>query len=191
MTRDEAFAFIEEKVSSENLRRHMIATEAVMRALAVRLGHDRETWGLAGLVHDCDIEVVEADPGRHGTTGAAMLRELGVDEAICRAVERHPGMADPKPQTPLEIGLRAADQVTGLVTAAALIHPSKSIAAIEVKSLRKRMKEKRFAAGVDRDAVRLCEHIDVPLDDFLALALGAMLEIADQLALDGRLASRG
>ena len=181
-------AFVRRHIHTENLIKHMIATEAVMRSLAAHLDDDVEIWGLAGLVHDCDLEVVDGDPARHGTVGAAMLRELGLDERLCLAVERHPGMADQQPETPLEIGLRAADQVTGLVTAAALIHPSKSVAALKVKSLKKRMKEKRFAAGVDRDAIRLCEQIGVPLDEFLELSARAMDAIADQLGLDGRLA---
>lgn len=188
MTRDEALSFIEKNISSDNLRRHMVATEVVMRAVAARLDEDQELWGLTGLVHDCDLDVVEHDPERHGKVGAQMLRELGMDESLCRAVERHPGMAEPKPETTLEIALRAVDQVTGLVTAAALIHPTKSVAALKVKSLKKRMKEKRFAAGVDRDAIRLCEQIDLPLDEFLALSAAAMNEIADTLGLDGRLA---
>jgi putative nucleotidyltransferase with HDIG domain len=190
MTRDEALELVHEKIRNENLRRHMLATEAVMMALASRLGHDPQDWGLAGLVHDCDLEEIEGDPLRHGKVGAEILGGLDVDEEICHAVLTHPGRAEEPPTTTMEIALRAADQATGLITAAALIHPTKAIASLKVKSLKKRMKEKRFAAGVDRDAIRLCEQIDLPLDEFLDLAARSMGEIADQLELDGRLASK-
>ncbi len=188
MDRTQALGLVQEHVSKENLIKHMLATEAVMRAVAERLDQDVELWGLAGLLHDCDLDVTEGDPAKHGKVGASMLRELGLDEVICRAVERHPGLADPKPETTIEVGLRAADQVTGLVTAAALIHPSKSIQALKIKSLKKRMKEQRFAAAVDRDAIRLCEQIDVPIAEFLELSRDAMGGIAEELGLDGRLA---
>jgi uncharacterized protein len=188
MTREDAQTFVHEKITSDNLRLHMLATEVVMRALSERLDQDGDTWALAGLVHDCDLEIVDHDAARHGTIGAELLRAEGLDEAICRAVERHPGLADPKPETPLEIALRAADQVTGLITAAALIHPSKAISALKVKSLRKRMKEKRFAAGVDREAIKLCVQIGIELPVFLEISAKAMDGIADELGLDGRLA---
>lgn len=188
MNRDQAFEFVQEHIKAENLIKHMKSTEVVMRALAERLGEDQELWGLAGLLHDCDLEAIDHDPERHGTVGAQMLREQGVDESVCRAVERHPGLAEPKPETTFEIALRAADQVTGLVTAAALIHPTKAIESLKVKSLKKRMKEKRFAAGVERDAIRLCEQLGVELPEFLELSRDAMNQIADELELDGRLA---
>jgi hypothetical protein len=192
MTRDDALELITTTLAlDENLRRHMLATEAVMRALAERLGHDPDRWGLAGLVHDCDLGTTAADPDRHGRVAAAMLREAGVAEEVCRAVEVHPGRPGDPPVAPLEVALRAADQVTGLVTAAALIHPTKSIAALKVSSLRKRMKEKRFAAGVDREAIATCEALGLSLDDFLQIAAEAMDRIAGALGLDGRLAAGG
>ncbi len=183
MDRDQALELVRSHVDKENLVKHMLATEAVMRALAERLGEDVEVWGVTGLIHDWDLGVTGGDPARHGKVGADMLRERGLDEAICRAVERHPCRAELKLETRLEIALRAADQVTGLVTAAALIHPSRTIAALKVKSLKKRMKEKRFAAGVDRDAIRLSGELGLPLDEFLSLSRDAMGGISAELGL--------
>jgi putative nucleotidyltransferase with HDIG domain len=183
MTRDEALAFVRGKVPNENLVKHMIATEAVMRALARRLSLDPEQAGLAGLLHDCDLGVTEGDFSRHGVAGAAMLREIGVDEAICRAVEAHACHEGRRPETTMERALVAADQVTGLVIAAALVHPDKRISALQASSLKKRMKEKRFAAGVDRDSIRSCEALGVPLDEFLGLAISAMAGVAGELGL--------
>lgn len=183
MTRDEALDFIRRAVPKEALVLHMIATEAVMRAAAGRLGGDVEAWGLAGLVHDCDLGVTEGDFSRHGVEGARMLREAGLDEATCRAVEAHASHSACVPETAMEKALVAADQLTGLVTAAALVHPERRIAALSVKSLEKRMKEKRFAAGVDRDAIRSCESFGLPLDDFLGLGLEAMVSVAGELGL--------
>jgi len=183
MTRDEALAFIKDEVPKDNLIKHMIATEAVMGGLAERLGEDRDTWSLAGLVHDCDLGRTEGDSSQHGVVGAQMLAERGLDEALCRAVEAHASHAACEPETPLERALVAADQLTGLITAAALIHPTKSVAALKVKSLKKRMKEKRFAAGVNRDAIRSCEALGLELPEFLELGQKAMAAVAEELGL--------
>jgi putative nucleotidyltransferase with HDIG domain len=183
MTREEALEFIGQKVPNENLVKHMVATEAVMRALAEHLGEDEEVWGLAGLLHDCDLGETEGDFSRHGVRGAEMLRELGMDETICRAVEAHATHSDCLPETAMEKALCAADQVTGLVIAAALVRPEKKIATVKVKSLKKRMKEKRFAAGVDREAIRSCEGLGIPLEEFLGLSAAAMVTVADFLGL--------
>jgi putative nucleotidyltransferase with HDIG domain len=183
MNRHEALDFVTQRIENDNLIRHMLATEAVMTALAHRLGQNPDRWGLAGLVHDCDLAETESTPESHGKVGADWLREAGVDEEICRAVHTHPGWPGAEPKEPIEVALRAADQVTGLITAAALVHPTRSIAALKVKSLKKRMKEKRFAAGVDREAIKTCESLELPLEEFLALATEAMKTIAHRLGL--------
>lgn len=181
-------ALLAANVANVNLRRHMLAAEAVMRALAARLGEDPDTWGLAGLAHDLDAERTGTDFARHGAVAAAELADLGAAPEVTRAVAAHNPATGVVAAARLDVALVACDQVTGLVTAATLVRPDKAIAGVRVKSLRKRMREGAFARGVDRASIARCEEIGVALDDFLALALQAMQEIAADLGLEGALA---
>lgn len=181
MDRDEAVGLVEEMVPEQNLRNHMFATEAVMRALAHRFGEDVETWGLAGLVHDLDyVETVE-DFGRHGIVSAGILREKGVEEEILDAIIAHAGHRERV--TLLDKALYAADPVTGLVVAAALVHPEKKLEFVTLKSLRKRFREKQFARGANREQILCCEEMGVSLDEFLELSLDAMKGVASGIGL--------
>ena len=184
MSREEALALLKEHVQNENLFKHCLATEAVMKALAERLGEDKEKWGLTGLLHDLDVELVEGDPSRHSLETIRILRERGVDEEILQAVKMH--NAEAHGETRLETfhhALAAGETITGLIVATAMVYPDKKIKSVKPKSVKKRMKEKRFAAGVDRDIIMECEKLGMDLDEFLVLCLGAMQGISDDLGL--------
>jgi uncharacterized protein len=182
--RDEALPFLKEHLKTENLVRHCIATEAILRALAQRLGHDEELWGITGLFHDMDLDLVDNDMNQHGRKTAQILEEKGFPEEGRQAILAHNGdVLDIPLVTPLDVALLAGETITGLVVATTLVYPSRKVADVKVKSIRKRMKEKRFAAGVDRDKVRKIEELGIPLDDFLNLALDSMRGVADEIGL--------
>ncbi len=176
-------AEVEARVSDASLRRHMLATEAIMRALAGRLGEDPDLWGLAGLGHDIDVEVTRDDFARHGAVAADRLRELGLPEAVVRAVAAHNPETGVVAAERLDIGLIAADQLSGLITAATLVRPDRDLAGVKLRSVRKRYREGAFARGVDRGAIARCGELGLDLDEFLALGVEAMREIAAQLEL--------
>jgi len=183
MDRKEALESIRENVANENLVRHMLATEAIMRALARRLGGNEEEWGLAGLLHDIDVELTEGDMTTHSKLGADLARDLGAGEAIANAILCHNEYHGVKPETPLEKALFCADPLTGLITAAVLVRPEKKIASLEANSVRKRFKEKSFAAGANREQIAKCSDIGFELDEFIAIGVAAMKDIAPQLGL--------
>ena len=184
MTRDEAEALLRRYVKNERLLDHSFAAEAVLRALARRLGRDEEKWGLAGLLHDIDIEVVGGDLTRHGLEAVRILTEAGIDPEIIDAVKMHNEAAcGTARHAEFQYALAAGETVTGLIVATALVYPDKKIASVKVKSITKRMKERAFAASVNRETIRECEKIGLPLDEFVGIALAAMQGIADRLGL--------
>jgi putative nucleotidyltransferase with HDIG domain len=184
MTRDEAEALLKRHVKNERMLDHSYASEAVLRALARRLGRDEEKWGLAGLLHDIDIEVVGGDLTRHGCEAVKILMEAGLDPEIVDAVKMHnEAVCGKSRQTEFQYALAAGETVTGLIVATTLVYPDKKIASVKVKSVTKRMKEKAFAASVNRDTIRECEKIGLSLDEFVELSLGAMREIAGRIGL--------
>lgn len=174
---------MEAHVSGANLRRHMLATEAIMRALALRLGEDADLWGVAGLGHDLDAEETEADFSRHGAVAAEALRGLGLPEEAAHAVAAHNPDTGVAATERMDVALIAADQLSGLITASALVRPDKDLAGVKVKSVRKRYREGAFARGVDRVSIARCEELGIELDAFFALGLGAMQGIAPDLGL--------
>lgn len=181
MERGEALEFVRSKVKNDRLIKHMLAVEAVMRALADRLGEDRGVWGLAGLVHDVDYDETVKNPEQHGRIGAGYLRDMGVGEHITRAVESHAGHV--ARESAMDKALYAVDPLTGLIVAAALMHPSKKLAEVTPEFVLKRFKEKRFAAGADRDQIRTCSEIGLELDEFVGIGLQAMQDISSDLGL--------
>ena len=183
MNRDEALKAIREKVKNENLIRHMLATEAIMRALAKRFGGDEEEWGIAGLLHDIDVEVVDNDMKEHSKVGADLVRQLGASEAIAHSILTHNEAHGVPTTTNMDKALFCADPLTGLITASALVRPEKKLAAVEAKSVRKRFKEKSFAAGANRENIATCSNFGIELDEFIDLALKAMQGIAGDLGL--------
>ncbi len=184
MTRNEAEELLKRHVKNERMLDHCYASEAVLRALGRRLGRDEERWGLAGLLHDIDIEAVGGDLARHGIEGERILAEAGVEPAIVDAVKMHnERVCGTARCQEFQHALAAGETITGLIVATALVQPDKKIASVKVKSITKRMKEKAFAASVNRDTIRECEKLGLPLDEFVEISLGAMREIAGRLGL--------
>lgn len=183
MTTDEVLASIRANVENENLIKHMLATEAIMRALARRLGQDEEEWGLTGLIHDIDVELTEGDMSAHSKLGADIARELGASESMAHAILCHNEAHGIPCETLLDKALFCADPLTGLIVAAALVRPDKKLAGLDANSVMKRFGEKRFAAGANREQIAKCSEIGLELEDFIALGLEAMQGIAQELGL--------
>jgi putative nucleotidyltransferase with HDIG domain len=183
MNRQEALESIRENVENENLIKHMLATEAIMRALARQMGEDENEWGLAGLLHDIDVELTDGDMNSHSKLGADLARDLGASEAVANAILCHNERHGVIPETNMEKALFCADPLTGLITAATLVRPDKKLAGLEEKSVRKRFKEKGFAAGASREQIARCSDIGLELDEFIAIGVEAMKGIAPQLGL--------
>lgn len=198
MNREEAWELVTEHVQAQGLRRHMLAVEAAMRWYAEKLGGDAESWGLAGLLHDYDWEI-HPTLEQHPAAGVPLLRERGCSETVVRAILSHntEGTGVERVE-PLDFALLACDEITGLILAAALVRPSKDVREVEVKSIKKRWKERTFAAGVDRDHVeaatadfsRVCFAGGLDLWEHVGNVLAAMQGVAPALDLDGRLATR-
>ena len=183
MKRDEALDSVRENVENENLVKHMLATESIMQALARRLGEDEEKWGLTGLLHDIDVELTEGDMTSHSKLGADLVREMGVDEDVAHAILTHNEAHGVALETMLDKALFCADPLTGLITAAALVRPDKKLSSVEVKSVKKKFKEKSFAAGASREQMASCNELGLELDEFIELGLKAMQGIAAELGL--------
>lgn len=183
MDRDAAWRLLNERLDRPNLVNHCRATEAILRKLAPRFDQDPELWGLAGLLHDVDLGEVGDDMSRHADVGARWCEERGLPAEACRAIRRHNDALGLPRETDLEHALAAAETLTGLIVATTLVYPDKRLASVKAKSVRKRMKEKAFAAGVDRGIIRECEMIGIPLAEFIDISLEAMREIADELGL--------
>jgi putative nucleotidyltransferase with HDIG domain len=182
-SRKEALDSVEANVTNRNLVNHMLATEAIMQALARRFSENEGDWRLAGLLHDIDVELTEEDPQSHGKLGADLAEELGASEAICHAILCHNELSGVPRETFLDKALFCADPLSGLITAAALIRPDKKLVGLTPESILKRFKEKRFAASVKREQIALCQDIGLELEEFIALGLEAMKGIADELGL--------
>lgn len=181
MTRDEALKTLKENCGNRNLLKHMIATEAVMIGLAERLGEDVEAWGLAGLLHDLDYEETVDDPDRHGLVSAEKLDELGISDEIIHAVKAHNEHAPL--DGPMDRALYASDPVTGLIVAAALMHPDKKLSGLDVDFVMRRFKEKRFAAGANREQISSSTELGLSLEEFIGIALNSMQRVSDDLGL--------
>lgn len=188
MKRDEAWAMVQEYTQSDSLRRHMLSVEVAMRAYAERFGEDAELWGVVGLLHDFDYErYPDVATDGHPVMGSKILRERGVSEEIIRAILAHAEeITGVQPTTTLEKALVAVDELTGFIIAVALVRPSKSILDVTVKSIKKKWKDKTFAAPVNRaEITHAAEVLGVPLDEHLQVVLSAMQKEAELLGLVG------
>jgi putative nucleotidyltransferase with HDIG domain len=184
MTRDDALELLGSHVKADNLKKHCLATEAIMRELALRLGQDSELWGNIGLLHDLDFEDTKEHPETHGRKTVEILAPYRLPEEALNAVLRHNAEAlGLERETILDCALTCAETITGLVVAAALVHPDRKIESLNPPSVRKRMKSKDFARSVNRDHVALCERINIPLMDFVELSIKAMATISADLGL--------
>ncbi len=184
-----ARALLHEWVSSESLRKHCEAVSACLRHVARRNGEDEDLWSAVGLLHDMDFEKhpnLELASDGHPFVGVAFLRDNGWGETVCRAILSHADYSGVEPVTALEKTLCAVDELSGFAIAVALVRPDKSIHHVEVKSVRKKMKDKAFAAKVNReDIVRGAERLGVPLDEMIAEVILALRAEADRLGVAG------
>ncbi|MFN2603126.1 MAG: HD domain-containing protein [Gemmatimonadaceae bacterium] len=189
-SRDQTLALMHEYTASDSLRKHMLSVEAAMRAYAEKFGEDVDRWGTTGLIHDFDYERYpnsEHSPTQgHPAEGVRILRERGYPEDILRAILGHATYSGVPRDTQMAKTLFAVDELTGLITATALVRPTKNVNEVEAKSVRKKMKDKAFARGVNRDDVIMgAEEMGVDLDDHIAFVIGAMQSVAADIGLAG------
>lgn len=184
MNRNEALELLKSKVKTDWLIKHCLATEAVMRALAVKFGEDADKWGIAAILHDLDFDETADTPEKHTVLTREWLKRSDLPEDSLHAISAHnaeySGVAR---ESRFDYALTAAETLTGLVVATALVMPDKKLASVKPKSVKKRMKEKSFARKVNRDDIRLCSELDMELIDFIELGVNAMKEIHEDLGL--------
>lgn len=180
-TRDYYIDLLNKHISNPKMIAHCIASEAVLKALAHKLGEDENVWGFAGLLHDIDVEITNGDSKKHALVGAEMLTNELPPEAV-DAIKMHNEHATGLPRTTkFQYALAAGETITGLIFATALVYPDKKIESVKVKSVTKRMKEKLFAASVNRETILECEKIGIPIDEFVDISLAALRPIAAEL----------
>ena len=183
MNRTETLAIVREYIKNENLVRHMLAVEAAMRFYAEKFGEDVEKWGLTGLLHDFDWEI-HPTLEQHPQAGAPILRQRGVDEEIVRAILSHADHTGVPRQTRMEKALYACDEITGLVTAVALVRPSRSLSDLEASSVKKKWKDRAFAAGANREEIaKAADEFGIELWEHVGNVILAMRRIAPELGL--------
>jgi len=179
ISRQEAYNLVVEKVKQKNLVKHILAVEAVMRRLAEHLEEDVEFWGLTGILHDLDYSKTADKPEKHTYITEEWLKEYDIPEEMMHAIHAHPGHIPCESR--LDWALYCSDPVTGLIVAGVLMHPSKKLAHVDTDYMLRRFKEKRFAAGADRDAISKCEKLGLSLEEFMGLALEGMRSISYDL----------
>ncbi len=182
MDREELFEELKKNVKEENLIKHMLAVEAIMRKLAEHFGEDVEKWGIAGLMHDIDLDKTHNMPKKHSLIGAEMLEKLGLPEDVVYAVKVHNPIHNLPRKTLLDKALYAADPMSGLIIACALVK-GKKLANVDTKFVLKRFKEKRFAKGANREQIASCSEMGLPLEEFTDISLNAMKNISKELGL--------
>jgi len=181
--RDDALRLVKENVANEKIVLHMVAVAAIMKALAKHFGENEDEWELLGMLHDIDYERTKANPARHGLEAEEILRGKVSDEVL-RAIKSHnfenTGI---NPETRMEKALIAADAVSGLIIASALVMPNKKLEEVKVETLEKKFKQKDFARRVSRNRIMFCEQIGLPREKFFEIAVNALKEISDELGL--------
>ena len=185
--RDEALKLVKKYVDTENSVKHMIATEAVMRKMANHFDENEDLWGVAGLLHDIDMEEVDYEnkPKKHGPRSVEILKEEGVEnEKILDAVLAHNPEAGKEANSLMEKVIRAVDPLTGLIVAATLISPDTDINKIDTDFVMRRFEEKRFASGANREIIKTCKSFDMELEEFIELSLEAMQSVSSELGLE-------
>lgn len=183
ISRDKAENILREKVKNKNMVKHCLAVEAVMKGLARTLNQDETAWGLIGLLHDIDSDIVGDDMNAHSLESGKIMRELNFSEELAQAVEAH-NEAHGFPRISLAAkALYAADPVTGLIVASALVHPDRKISSLDLDFVLRRFNEKWFAKGADREQIRSISLLNISLEDFLSLSLKEMSGISETLGL--------
>jgi putative nucleotidyltransferase with HDIG domain len=181
LTREEALNLVKQNITNQKILAHCLAVEAIMKGLARRLKQTQAIWGLVGLIHDLDYERTKAAPKKHTLVAAEMLKNLVPNELI-RAIEAHNSKyTKVLPQTQMEKALIAADAISGLLVACALVMPTKSIEEITPKTVKHKFKSKDFARSIDRERILLCEEIGIPREEFFAVSLQSLQSISKKL----------
>ncbi len=184
ITRNEALQLMKEYLKADNLQKHSLATEIIMRKIAQRRGDNEELWGIAGLLHDLDFEETKDDMPNHTLKTQEILKKKGVSKEIIEAIKGHNAEnLGYQRERPIDHALTCAECITGMVIATTLVYPDKKLASVKPKSILKRMKQKEFARSVNREYIKECEKIGIPLEEFAELSLNAMREISDELGL--------
>ena len=183
LTREEALSLVKKNVKKRNIVFHMIAVEAVMRGLARYFGEDEDLWGLTGLLHDIDYEKIGGDWEKHGVLAGEILKDM-VSEEVKRAIKAHNfERTGANPESRMEKALICCDAISGLLVACGLVMPSKKLAEVKVKTVKKKFRDKDFARGADRERILFCEKIDVPKERFFEIALEGLKEYAAEIGL--------
>ena len=182
ISRNEALRLIDNYVKNDKLKKHMLAVEAIMRSLAKKLNEDEELWGLVGLLHDIDYEITKDNFEMHGVLSAEILKDKLPNEAL-NAIKAHNEKTGFSVDSKLAYALKAADQISGLIIATALVMPNKKLHEVTVKSVLKKFKQKDFARNVKRDKIMLCEKLGLSLEEFVEISLQALKSIANELGL--------
>ncbi|MCK5730039.1 MAG: hypothetical protein KAH68_03130 [Draconibacterium sp.] len=183
ISREAAIILLQENVKTENMLKHSYASEAVLRAIATHLNQNEDEWGIAGLLHDVDVEITNADPKTHGPAASKILNGKITDDMLDAIVMHNEIATGLERTTVFQHALAAGETITGLITATTLVYPDKKIASIKTKSVTKRMKQKAFAASVNRENILECEKIGIPINEFAELSVNAMKGISDVLGL--------
>jgi len=182
MTRNNALELLKKYVKNHKMISHCIASELIMHKLANYFGENEEEWGLAGLLHDIDVEITDGNPKTHGQKAIPILKEAGLSDDVIDAISMHNEESTPvERSTRFQHALAAGETLSGLIFATALIYPDKQISSVKVMSITKRMKDKRFAASVKRENIRECEKIGLELNEFIALCLEALTDTSEVL----------
>ena len=189
-SREETLALMHEYTASDSLRKHMLAVEGAMRAYAHKFGEDEERWGTAGLVHDFDYERfpnnAHSPTEEHPSEGVRVLRSRGYPDDVLQAILGHAHYTNTARESKMAKTLFAVDELTGLITATALVRPSKSVHEVDARSVRKKMKDKAFARGVNRDdVINGAQELGVGLDEHIAFVIGSMQARSSDLGLSG------
>lgn len=183
-SRQEAWALVCEWTQNPNLRKHMLAVEAALRAYARRFGEDEDLWGLVGLLHDFDYERYPSREAGHPFRGVEHLRNLGYPEVICRAILSHADYSGVERTSRLEYALHACDDLTGFIVAVALVRPHRNLDDVDAAAVRRKMKDRAFARAVSREEMlRAADALGVPFDEHVAVVVEAMRSVASDLGL--------
>lgn len=184
MTREHAWELVQHHVKTPNIQKHLLATEALMRALARKFGEDEDRWGLAGLLHDLDWDLTKATPEVHGLKSYEWLQAEDIDDEMRHAIKIHNAMIGIPPQTLLEKALFSTEMMTGFMVACALVQPTKKLADVKVESVMKKYRDKGFAAGANRDTINMVEvYLGMTVEELAEVCLKAMQEIHEELGL--------
>jgi len=181
ITRQESIDLVKENVKNEALVSHMISVGAIMRGLAVHFGEDPELWEAVGILHDIDYESFGDDMTKHGLKSAEMVQDILPEEAV-QAIKRHNPSTGNIPETRFDLALLAADAISGLIVANALVRPNR-LEGMKAKSIKKRMKDKSFARQISRENVMLCEDFGLPFSDFARISVESMQSVAEEIGL--------